>query len=159
MTSAHVPRAPDRWPLKVKGLSQLQSTSEQMENCDGLQINCPAHYILIKPLLCHICPFHTVIPVNCRKITETTLPVNTKMLFTQAMTFSLFNGKAPFTHRFQITGIFCDSNQKWPLNGCVSWCCVCKHGGVNAISVFVDVLIFVSNVHIHAALLHPETSY
>ncbi len=28
-----------RWPLKVKGLGQLQSTSEQMENCDGLQIN------------------------------------------------------------------------------------------------------------------------
>ncbi len=28
-----------RWPLKVKGLGQLQSTSEQMENCDGLLIN------------------------------------------------------------------------------------------------------------------------
>ncbi len=42
------------------------------------------------------------------------------MLFTQVTltTFRLFSGKAPFTHRFQITGKFCDIiNQKRPLKG------------------------------------------
>ncbi len=38
-TQQQWPLLMSRWPLKVKGLGQLQSTSEQMENCDGLQIN------------------------------------------------------------------------------------------------------------------------
>ncbi len=79
---------------------------------------------------------------------------------TQATMFRHFTAKAPFTHRFQITGKFCDIiNQKWPLNGCASRCCVYKHGGVYVVSIFVDVFIFVSNVHIHAAGFGPETSY
>ncbi len=79
---------------------------------------------------------------------------------TQATMLRHFTAKAPFTHRFQITGKFCDIiNQKWPLNGCASRCCVYKHGGVYVVSIFVDVFIFVSNVHIHAAGFGPETSY
>ncbi len=51
-----------------------------------------------------------------------------------------FSSKAPFTHRFQITGKFCGIiNQKLFV---FVQCCVCKHEGVYTISVFVDVFIF-----------------
>ncbi len=74
------------------------------------------------------------------------------------MSFCLFTVKAPFTHRFQITSKVCDIiKQKWPLNGCTSQCYVFKHGGVYTVSVFDDVFIFVSNVHVCAAAFGPET--
>ncbi len=63
-----------------------------------------------------------------------------------------FSVKTPFTHRFQITSKFCDIvNQKLPLNGCASQCCVCKHEGVYAISIFV--LIFCQTFTFFSVLL------
>ncbi len=84
-------------------------------------------------------PFHTAIPVNYRKNTRTTSPVNTKMRCSQRRSIC----KAPFTHRFQNTNkFFAIINWKRPINSCASRFCVCKHGWVYAVSVFVDVFFF-----------------
>ncbi len=40
-------------------------------------------------------PFHTVIPVNCHKITGTTLPVNPKMCCSHMISLRQFTGNFP----------------------------------------------------------------
>ncbi len=76
---------------------------------------------------------HTIIPVNCHKITEATSPIN--QTGNDVLSF------LPVKHHSQIGFKFQ------------------KHGGVYAVSVFVDVFIFVSNVHIHAVLLAHRPHY
>ncbi len=102
-----------------------------------------------------ISPFHTVIPVNCRKITGKTLLVNSKLHYW----LHLFTSEAPFTHQFQIINHFGHIiTQKWPLSSCASQCCICKHRMVYAVSVFIDVFIFVKCSHSWSDF-GPDTSY
>ncbi len=94
---------------------------------------------------------HTVIPVNCHKITRTILQVNTKMQCSHRQWRSLFLPVKHHSHiSFKIPVNTLTSLTRNDLLTAVSLCCVCKHGGVYVVSVFVDVFT-VSNIHIHAA--------
>ncbi len=78
---------------------------------------------------------------------------------------SVYNFRLPsnvcFGHvmLLKLNVITSESEQRsWKREHRQTACCVCKHEGVYVVGVFVDVLIFVSNVHIHAAILaqrHP----
>ncbi len=84
------------------------------------QIACQSSSLLINS------PIHTVIPVNCCNITGTTLPVNTEMRHAIAVHF--FTSKDSHIS-FKLLVNSDNITQKWPLKGCVSKCCVCKHEG------------------------------
>ncbi len=96
-----------------------------------------------------ISPYHTVIPVNCRKITSNDFTGKYKnVLFTQATTFHLFTGKAPFTHQFQNTSKFWIRN--YLLTAAAPGVVFVNMEGYTW-SVFLFMFHFVSNVYIHAA--------